>query len=41
MDCSKAMLALGSIYEKGLAEESQCNFVTQGAVLKKMVPENS
>lgn len=32
MDCPKAMLALGSIYEKGLADETQCNLFTLGAV---------
>lgn len=37
MDCSKAMLALGSIYEKGLADDNQCGFFTLGAIQKKQV----
>lgn len=40
MDCSKAMLALGSIYEKGIADETQAT-VTMGAVQRKSVQENS
>lgn len=42
MDCSKAMLALGSIYEKGLADESEnSNSITLGVQQKKKVPENT
>ena len=40
MDCSKAMLALGSLYEKGIADETQAT-VTVGAVQRKSVQENS
>ena len=41
MDCPKAMLALGSSYEKGLADENQCTLVTLGVVQKKQVQDNS
>jgi hypothetical protein len=34
MDCSKAMLALASIHERGLADETKSN-LTIGAVQKK------
>jgi hypothetical protein len=30
MDCPKAMLALGNIYEKGLADENTTGFTTLG-----------
>lgn len=40
MDCSKAMLALGSIYEKGIADETQAA-VMMGALQRKSVQENS
>lgn len=35
------MLALGSIYERGLADESNQNILAFGSTLKKAAPENS
>jgi TPR repeat protein len=35
------MLALGSIYEKGLADEKTCDQLTIGAIQRKQVPENT
>jgi len=40
MDCSKAMLALASIYEKGIADETQAA-VMMGALQRRTVQENS
>lgn len=39
MDCPKAMLALASIHEKGLDDESQ--ICTMGAIQKRRGCENS
>jgi len=40
MDCSKAMLALASIHEKGLADDTKNNLIL-GAIQKRQVCENS
>lgn len=41
MECSKAMLALGSIYEKGLADDTNTGFPTLGTTQRKAVAENT